>query len=100
MLMLIVACANVTNLLLGLSTARRHEMLVRGALGASPLQLAVPMLRESSLLGVVAGVLGYALAYGTLVRLSAFKPSLGTFFPSPSVDLRPDLVVMASTWAS
>jgi predicted permease len=97
LLMVIVACANVTNLLLGLAMARRHEMLVRGALGASRLQLAVPMLRESTLLGVLAGALGYAAAYATLLELSAYKPSLGAVFPSPSVDLRPDVAVMAST---
>jgi predicted permease len=100
LLILIVACANVTNLLLGLSTSRRHEMLVRAALGASRLQLAVPLLRESSLLSLISGTLGYVAAYAALVRLSALQATLIpalTLIPRPSVDLRPDLVVIAGT---
>jgi hypothetical protein len=55
LLTLLVACANVTNLLLGLSTSRRHEMLVR-ARSAPRLQLVMPPLRESLCLGLVSGV--------------------------------------------
>ena len=96
LLALIVACANVTNLLLGLATARRHEMLVRAALGASRLQLIAPLLRESLLLGSVSGALGFGAAFIGLGRLATFRLSLGPF-PSPSVDLRPDLLVVAIT---
>ena len=93
---LIVACANVTNLLLGLATARRHQMLVRAALGASRLQLIAPLLRESLLLGSVSGALGFGAAFIGLGRLATFRLSLGPF-PSPSVDLRPNLFVVAIT---
>jgi putative ABC transport system permease protein len=95
-LILVVACANVANLLLGLSTARRHEMLVRAALGASRRQLMVPVLRESVTLAVVAGVIGDVAAREALVWLSGLKPAFA-LFPTPSIDLRPDLVVTAAT---
>src|SRR6185503_17267285 len=96
LLALIVACANVTNLLLGLATARRHEMLVRAALGASRLQLVMPLLRESLLLGAVSGALGFGAGFVVLDKLATFRLSLGPF-PSPSLDLRPDLMVVAVT---
>ena len=99
LLTLVVACANVTNLLLGLSTSRRHEMLVRAALGASRLQLVLPVMRESALLGVVAGLAGYGSAWLALAKLAAFKPSLGAFLPPVSIDFRPDALVFAGTLA-
>ena len=60
-LTLIVACANVTNLLLGLAASRRHEMLVRAALGASRIQLVMPLVREAAMLGLVSGLIGIAM---------------------------------------
>ena len=99
LLTLVVACANVTNLLLGLATSRRHEMLVRATLGASRLQLVLPLVRESAVLGLVSGILGYAAAWAALTKLASFKPSLGAFLPSLSLDLRPDALVLLTTLA-
>jgi predicted permease len=97
LLTLVVACANVTNLLLGLSTSRRHEMLVRAALGASRLQLVVPLLRESLLLGLVAAAVGYGVGSFLLAEAPVLTPSLGGFWPEPSINLRPDALVFAAT---
>jgi predicted permease len=96
MLILIVAGANVANLLLGLAAARRHEMLVRAALGASRIQIVVPMVREAVLLVLVSAVLGYGAAWALLVKLAAVHPYLGTVFPSMTLDLRPDATVLVA----
>src|SRR5262249_6551211 len=56
-LTLVVACANVTNLLLGLAASRRHEMLVRAVLGASRIQLVMPLVKEAAVLGLISGLL-------------------------------------------
>ena len=97
LLTLVVACSNVTNLLLGLSSSRRHEMSIRAALGASRLQLAAPLLWESVVLCLVASGLGCAAAYAILVRLSTFMMPALPWFPAPSIDLTPDVVVIGAT---
>jgi predicted permease len=90
-LTLIAACSNVTNLLLALATMRRHEMLVRTALGASRRQLMLPALGESLFVGVVAGALGFGLASMVLAWMSSLRPMFAAGIPPPSLDLYPDL---------
>ncbi len=97
LLTLVVASANVTNLLFALSTVRQHEMLVRAALGASRLQLVVPLVKESATLGLAAGAFGCTISWVGLRALAATTIAIGGFFPPLSLDLRPNALVMAVT---
>jgi predicted permease len=93
---LIVAGANVTNLLLGLAASRRHEMLVRAALGASRAQLIAPLVREGVVLGLISGAIGFAAAAVGLRRLATLTLSVGNGWPSPTIDLHSDAGVFAA----
>jgi predicted permease len=71
---LLIACANVANLLLVRAEGRHQELSVCAALGASPWRIAREFLMESAVLGVMGSLLGLALAWGALRLLIALGP--------------------------
>ena len=81
---LLLACANLANLVLSRATGRRRELAVRSALGASRRRVVVQMLTENLIYGVLGGVLGLAVAQGGLMVMHAvaFEP----FFQMLQID--------------
>jgi predicted permease len=74
-LVLLVACANVANLLLVRVEGRRQELAIRSALGAGWGRIAAELLFESVTLGFAGSLIGLALAYGALRVLVAVAPT-------------------------
>jgi predicted permease len=74
-LVLLIACANVANLLLVKVEGRQQELAIRAALGGSPGRIAGGLLLESLVLAIIGGALGLLFAYGGLRALIALGPS-------------------------
>jgi macrolide transport system ATP-binding/permease protein len=81
LLVLLIACANVANLLLAIAVGRRQEAVIKLALGAPRGRLIREFLKESAILCLASGVLGYVIAASVIRRyaeISVYVPTIGS----------------------
>jgi len=89
LLILLVACTNVSSLMVASAVSRRHEIGVRLSIGASRARLLRQLLTESSMLAIAGGMLGL-LVYWSIIRIVASRGDL-------TMEIAPDLGTLAFT---
>jgi putative ABC transport system permease protein len=94
-LVLLIACANVANLMLVRAEARQQELAIRSALGAGWNRIAGELLSESVVLGLLGGAAGVGLAYGALKLLVALAPAGLPRLDEIAIDTRTFLFALA-----
>jgi putative ABC transport system permease protein len=94
---MLIACANVANLLLARGAARRRELAVRVSVGASQGAIVRQLLTESLLLAIVGGGVGVLLAFGLLRAVMAVMPAYAL---PPETDVQINLPVLLFTLAA
>lgn len=100
LLMLLIACANVSNLLLARDIARESEFAIRASLGASPLNIFVLLLLENVLLSLGSGVFGVVCAWWGVLFIRGLRLSDIPRFESAHIDLNVLLFALAVSVAS
>jgi predicted permease len=95
---LLIACANLANLLLSRSISRQREIAVRTALGATQFQLVRQLLTQSILLGLLGGAAGGILGLASVKALYTVYPGAMPGLPTPGINWRVLVFVFAVSW--
>lgn len=94
-LVLLIACANIANLLLARGTTRQQELAVRSALGASRGQIFVQLLTETLTLAVAGGAVGIAMGWGIMKLSLALIPNLATESSDTLVEMNLPVLIIS-----
>ena len=97
---LLLACANVANLLLARGVGRRREYAIRSALGAGRDRLAMQVIAESAAIALAGGVAGLLLAYGLVRVIVTLGPATMPGLRDVQVDVRTALFTIAASIAA